>query len=65
MSYPDYHEKGILHRTLFFEALTKFSIVYRYTTSINVRNLDMLTISKNLTENSIFFDIPKTPRGFC
>lgn len=22
MSYPDYHEKGILHRTPFFEALT-------------------------------------------
>lgn len=23
MSYPDYHEKGILHRTPFFEALTE------------------------------------------
>ena len=27
MSYPDYHEKGILHRTPFFEALTHLSVL--------------------------------------
>ena len=43
-------------------SIIKFSFVYRHTTSVNVRNLDILTFSKNLTENSIFFDIPKTLR---